>query len=113
MPSISEVVVTKAQDGASGNLFRASCGTDPLKAAKPVQIDFMATAQDTDPYLSFSLDNALISGYSRSSGGDRPSESISLNFTKITMVVAPSGADTTAAGGPDRPNYDLAAHTGG
>jgi type VI secretion system secreted protein Hcp len=29
------------------------------------------------------LDGTLISGYSISSGGDRPSESLSLNFTKI------------------------------
>jgi hypothetical protein len=48
-----------------------------------------------------------------SSGGDRPSESISLNFTKITMSNAPAGADTTATGGPDRPYYDLATHAGG
>jgi type VI secretion system secreted protein Hcp len=37
-------------------------------------------------YLKYILTNTLISGYSISSGGDRPSESISLNFTKIDSV---------------------------
>src|SRR4030095_3819031 len=36
-------------------------------------------------YLQFKLDNTLISSYSMSSGGDRPSESLSLNFTKISI----------------------------
>ena len=36
-----------------------------------------------ETYLTIKLTNTMISGYSFSSGGDRPSESISLNFTKI------------------------------
>ena len=35
-------------------------------------------------YLSIELENAMISNYSVSSGGDRPTESLALNFTKIT-----------------------------
>ena len=35
-------------------------------------------------YLQIELENVLISGFSMSSGGDKPTESISLNFTKIT-----------------------------
>jgi type VI secretion system secreted protein Hcp len=34
-------------------------------------------------FQKYVLTNTLISGYSLSSGGDRPSESISLNFTKV------------------------------
>jgi type VI secretion system secreted protein Hcp len=113
LPSVSEIVVTKTQDSSSPGFFRAACGTDPLKVAKTVQIDFLATGQDTSAYLSFTLDNCLVSGYSMSSGGDRPTESVSLNFTKITMVNAPGDATTAAAGGPDRPYYDLSAQGGG
>jgi type VI secretion system secreted protein Hcp len=35
------------------------------------------------PYLTLTLTNNMISGYSISSGGDRPMESLTLNFTKI------------------------------
>jgi type VI secretion system secreted protein Hcp len=38
----------------------------------------------------------MLSGYSSSSGGDRPSESISLNFTQIEIDVIPQNADGTA-----------------
>jgi type VI secretion system secreted protein Hcp len=34
-------------------------------------------------YQKYILTDTLVSGYSLSSGGDRPSESLSLNFTKI------------------------------
>lgn len=35
-------------------------------------------------YLILELEEAIISSYSASSGGDRPSESFSINFTKIS-----------------------------
>jgi type VI secretion system Hcp family effector len=36
-----------------------------------------------EPYMKYILEDLLVSGYSVSSGGDRPTESLSLNFTKI------------------------------
>ena len=53
-----------------------------------------------------SLTNALISGYSLSSGGDRPSESISINFTKIEYKHIPYD-DKNKAGTPVTVSYDL------
>jgi type VI secretion system secreted protein Hcp len=44
----------------------------------------------------------MISGYSVSSGGDRPMESLSLNFTKIELKM-PSAAEKQGA-----VTYDLA-----
>jgi type VI protein secretion system component Hcp len=43
------------------------------------------------------LQDAMISSYSQSSGGDQPVESFSLNFTKITYDVAATSPDTTHA----------------
>jgi type VI secretion system secreted protein Hcp len=37
----------------------------------------------------------MLSGYSVSSGGDKPTESISLNFTKIETKITPQKDDGT------------------
>jgi type VI secretion system secreted protein Hcp len=84
--SISEVVCTKQLDQSSTALFSNACQGSNLGT---VTLHFtMSTTNDKagdNEYLLVTLDNVIISGYSASSGGDRPSESISLNFTKITM----------------------------
>src|SRR5262245_36743028 len=84
-PSVSEMVVTKVTDGASTNLMRAALGLAPAGEGKKVKIDFVQTDQgQPEPYMQFELENTLVSGWSLSSGGDRPMESLTLNFTAIT-----------------------------
>ena len=79
--SVSEIVVTKQTDGSSPKLFVASL-TGTLD--KKVKISFVRTAQgSTQTYMEYKLEGTGISGYSLSSGGDRPTESISFNFDKI------------------------------
>jgi type VI secretion system secreted protein Hcp len=80
-PSVSEVTVTKTFDGASPLLLKEAVGG---KAAV-VKIDMTQTdsAGAHITYQKYILTGCLVSGYSVSSGGDRPSESLSLNFTKI------------------------------
>lgn len=112
-PSVSEIVVTKSEDSASPNLMRAACGADPVGEGKLVHIAFVKTDQNgSETYLQFDLENTLVSGWSMSSGGDRPTESVSLNFTKVTMTATPMGAGNDT-GSPDRPFYDLAKSQGG
>jgi type VI secretion system secreted protein Hcp len=82
-PNISEIVVTKVQDISSPHLFAEAT----VGKAKPVQMHLMGTyGGELKPYLKMTLDKVLISGYSQSSGGDRPTESLSLNFTKVTLT---------------------------
>ena len=81
-PSVSEVTFTKSMDSASALLFQEACAGS---AGKKVTIDLVTTGNPGDLYMQYTLHNALISGYSCSSSGDRPSESVSLNFTKIEM----------------------------
>jgi len=54
---------------------------------KAVKVQLELTQTDNNgkhvSYQKYVLENTLISGYSVSSGGDRPSESLSLNFTKV------------------------------
>ena len=103
-PSVSEIVVTKSQDVSSIGLLTEAFQGDGVD----VQIDFCRTNKDQmDVYLTIELVNCMISGFSSSSGGDRPTESLSLNFTKITYKgtqMAADGKGTTKS----NISYDLA-----
>jgi type VI secretion system secreted protein Hcp len=109
-PSISEVTITKLSDKSTPLLFYSSLvGKAP--SINPATISFSTTpavagSKPVD-YMTIKLSNPLISSYSVSSGGDRPSESISLSFTKIEMTWIPINADGTKGTAITR-SYDLA-----
>ena len=103
-PSVSEIVVTKATDVASTKLLNEAYQGEGVD----VTIDFCKTDKGKlEVYMTYQLTNTMISGYSLSSGGDRPSESLSLNFTKIEYKNINMGA-AGATGSPDSVTYDLA-----
>ena len=83
-PSFSELTMTKSTDIASADLFmQAVCGKSLGKA----EIHFLQTGgadKKQQVFLKIELTDAIVSSYSASSGGDRPSESFSLNFTQIS-----------------------------
>ncbi len=80
-PSVSEIVVTKTMDGFSPLVLKEAIG------GKATKVELHLTQTDNNgkhiAYQKYILENALVSGYSISAGGDRPSESISLNFVKF------------------------------
>jgi type VI secretion system secreted protein Hcp len=83
-PIVSQAVITKNFDSTSVPLIEQAFGNDPAH----VEFDFVDLPIGDGPaqaYLTIELDNTLISGYSTSSGGDRPSESLSLDFTRISV----------------------------
>jgi type VI secretion system secreted protein Hcp len=85
-PSFSEITLTKPTDISSTGLFAATgWGKAP---ATPVLIHFIQTGgtSASQVYMTFTLGSPLLSGYSLSSGGDRPSESISINYVKIEIT---------------------------
>lgn len=93
-PNVSEFVITKTMDKSSpGLLKQAFAGT-----AAPVTIDLVRPSSTGVPttYAEYKLQGVLISGYSVSSGGDTPTESISLSFTKITFAFPPGGTSGTS-----------------
>ena len=104
-PSVSEIVFTKELDAASPKLFTSSLNE---VEGKKVKIDMCRTGGPSGliVYSTYILDNVLISGYSVSSGGDRPTESISLNFSKIEFDYTPFD-DKNKAGTTVRVNYDM------
>jgi type VI secretion system secreted protein Hcp len=82
--SFSEAVVSKTLDNSSGKFMETlASGTSLPK----VEIFFvLATGKDKtgdDTYMTITLEDVFVSGYSLSSGGDMPTESVSLNYAKV------------------------------
>jgi type VI secretion system secreted protein Hcp len=102
-PSFSEVTLTKSTDVASTALLaQATHG----KALGTATVAFINTHEGAPQcYMVVDLHEAIVSSYSASSGGDRPSESFSLNFTK--QVVAYKQFDGTKVVGSDAKGWDL------
>ena len=104
-PSVSEVIVTKKYDESSALLFAESLQGEGV----PVEIHYLKTAVGKlETFLVVLLSNAMVSGYTLSSGGDDPMESLSLNFTKIEAKHVGSDAQGKAGASPLAVNYDLA-----
>ncbi|MBY0228020.1 MAG: type VI secretion system tube protein Hcp [Gemmataceae bacterium] len=111
-PSVSEIVVTKKQDCASSNLFRASLWGE----GKKVNIHFCKTDKDkVEKYMEIEMENVLVSSFNVSGhggdGNDRPMESLSLNYTKITFSTTQMD-DKNATGKAERAMWDQAALKG-
>jgi type VI secretion system secreted protein Hcp len=82
-PTITEVTVTKLMDSTSPLLVQ-----EALKGpAEEATIELVETGENKlETFLTVKLTNAMISNYSMASGGERPSETLNLNFTKIEFT---------------------------
>jgi len=82
--SMQDLSITKHIDKSSPKLFEALATGKHLKEAKLV---LRSAGGSQVEYLVITLSDVLVSGYSTggSSGDDRPTESISLNFAQIKM----------------------------
>ena len=108
----SEITITKPSDSSSQDLMReAMIGAVP---GKLVKFNFVTTGQGdkAEVYTKFDLEECMISGYSLSSGGDRPMESLSLNFTKIEYQMSQGGTGG-ALESPKTGYFDLRTAKGG
>ena len=108
-PQVSEMMFTKRLDESTALLFQA-CS---YGQTKKVEVDFVTTYKEKlDVYLQYKLTDAVITNYQISGAGDRPMESLSLNFTKIEMAY--TGADAKMKqGSAMRASYDLSTAVGG
>ena len=102
-PSVSEITLSKPMDNSSYRWLEEALIGEGVDAT----IDFVKTDKGTlETYASYTLTNAMVSGYSVSSGGDRPSESLSLNFTKIVYSFTAMTAKNEAGDSP-KTGYDI------
>src|SRR5262249_12672970 len=106
-PSISEISLTKELDNTSVALLQEALTGEGVWA----QLDFCKTDSGTlEVYAPERMENCMISGYSGGSGGDRPQESLSLNFTAIECKVVPMGGSGSSENASSV-TYDLATAT--
>ena len=102
--SISEIVITKQVDKASPKLWQeAVSGHIDSK----VELKFTTQVKnEVVTYSDFVLEHCGISSYSTSAGADdRPTESLSINFTKIVWSYTPT--DDKGSGTPEKVGWDL------
>lgn len=97
-PSVSEITITKSMDKTSPLLLQQALAGP---ATPEVDIFFVESASRSlekpgQPvtYAEYVLSDVLVSSYKVSSGGDRPTESITLNFTKVKFNYVPTGSTT-------------------
>jgi type VI secretion system secreted protein Hcp len=106
-PSVSEITVTKSSDKTTPLLFQEALQGEGVQ----VDLHFVRTSAGTlEVFYEVTLTNTLVSGFSQSSGGDNPSESLSLNFTKIEVKFTPINEDHSK-GTPVPAGYDLSTAT--
>ena len=92
-PATQEIVITKLQDSVSTALYKEALYGE----GKLIVIAFVK--EDGTTSMTLVLQNTLISSYSVSGHGgvtdSRPTESLSINFTKITFEMSPTSPNTT------------------
>ena len=107
-PSFSEITGAKSTDMSSSDLFYQAVAGKSLGKAEIHWIQTAGTSSDGQVYLQVDLEEAIISSYSLSSGGERPSESFAINFTKFTYQYDDYSGDKKTTGTPKK--WDLMAN---
>lgn len=103
-PSLSEVTFSREADMASPEIFFQACGGVSLGLCT---IDLLqVVGNETKVFCQVLLEDSMVSSYSASSGGDNPSESFSVNFTKISYQYDTFDGKKVTAGTPKK--WDLA-----
>ena len=103
-PSFSEATITKQFDLSSCQFMQKCAQGDEML----VELTFLKSAGgENKPYMQIKMENVLISGFSLSSGGDMPSESISLNYAKFQITYISQSTNSDLAG-KDKFGWDLA-----
>jgi len=84
--SVHDISITKMNDKSSPDLMQAAATGQHIKSAK---LFVRKAGKEQQEYLTYELENVLVSSFSTSGHGSdsssRPMESLSLNFTKITF----------------------------
>jgi type VI secretion system secreted protein Hcp len=93
-PSISEIVVTKTTDSSSPKLLNWSNNGGPT--IMRIELTKYVSGKE-QVYLSYTLVDSTIESFRTGghAGGESPTESLTLSFTKITFDYAGRGQDVS------------------
>ena len=102
--SVSEITITKEMDVSSRMLLEDALGG---KLSTDVTISVCTTGQGKlIEFLCYKLTNTGLSAYTVQSGGDRPTEQLTLNFTAVAITY--TSLNSNLQGQPATTTYDLA-----
>ena len=88
---ISDFSVMKTSDASSPHLMQACCDGRHINK---VVIKLCQAGGEKHPYMTYSLENVIVSTVQpSSSGGDKPIENVTFNFGKYTVEYTPMGHD--------------------
>jgi type VI secretion system secreted protein Hcp len=107
-PSFSELTVTKVLDSASPSLIYF-CASGSMRSSVVLTVKNPVTGHALQ---TITMGNVYISGVSSSSGGDRPSESLSLNYETIQWVYQQLDSNGNPVGTPITHSWNVATNTG-
>jgi type VI secretion system secreted protein Hcp len=79
---MGKCTVTKEADSCSGEILRTA--TTEFKG-QDCHIVFLRTGNPGEPYLQFTLRDALIANLSIAPSSDRPTETITIDFIKVEI----------------------------
>ena len=83
-PGFGEFTITKKMDSSSAALY-----TEALSGkGQRVKIDLVRPDALQSVYMRYEFEEAMVSAYSLSSGGDLPMESMAITFAKVTYTLA-------------------------
>ncbi len=97
-PSLTEIVVTREYDKYSPLFYQEAV----IGRGRSMTVYFV-DSKANKTYLTVILENAMVSSYHTSGGGDKLVESFSVNFTKVTTKYDPgvSGSNPSMTVGWD------------
>lgn len=107
-PSFSEMTANKSTDMSSSDLFFQAVAGKSLGKAEIHWIQTAGTDSEGQVYLKVELEEAIVSSYSLTSGGERPNESFAINFTKFSYQYDDYTGSTKVTGTPKK--WDLMAN---
>ena len=84
--TLGDITITKLQDNASPDLFREAT----IGKGKKATFFITKQGEEIEEIMKIELTDAMISNYSLSVQGDRPTECITISYTELTMTASPS-----------------------
>jgi len=82
--TFSEITITKSLDVTTAAIAKSMQRSGPIDTVEVVEVEPDPSGAVASPTLSLKAFDVFFSGYSVSTGGERPNESISFAFTRIT-----------------------------
>lgn len=111
--SLSEITMKKNYDAASPVFFQNMCaGKHFTKGTIQITKQSTSTTTANEPFITMTLDHVFVSGQSVTTSGDRPEESVTMAFKKITIKYMTQKEDGSMVAEAPEVSWDLTKNVG-